>query len=143
MHKCTGGCHCGNLSLTAWLPARPDSYSPRVCDCDFCRMHAASYLSDPGGRLAISIKEEASIAKYRQGGNLASFMICKICGVLVAVCYEENGILYAAANTKAIHDSVIFGEAKRVSPKLLGNDEKVKRWLSAWFSQVSITKLGA
>jgi hypothetical protein len=139
MHKYTGGCHCGNLRLTAWLPARLASYNPRVCDCDFCRMHAASYLSDPGGRLEVSVKDDASLTNYKQGGNLASFMICKICGVLAAVCYEENGILYAAVNTKAMHDDLTFGEAKTVSPKLLSNDEKTKRWLSAWFPQVSIT----
>jgi hypothetical protein len=132
----SGGCHCGNLSIDIELPRDPGSYRPRVCDCDFCREHNAAYVSDAEGSLRIRIKNARALATYRQGSEMAEFLLCNQCGVLVAVLYRHADGVYAAANTKAIDASVVFGSDLRVSPKALSAGEKTHRWRELWFSKV-------
>lgn len=137
--KLSGGCHCGNLRLTMALSRAADTYSPRACDCDFCVSHAAAYLSDPAGSLAIQVKDASKLARYRQGSGQAEFLVCGGCGVLVGVVYEADGHHYAAANARAFAGGVSFGAAQIASPKQLGPDEKSARWQSLWFRDVDVT----
>lgn len=137
-HRYSGGCHCGNIEFEMVLSAPSASYSPRACDCAFCRAHAASYVSDPQGKLEIRVKDATNLSKYRQGSGIAECLICKICGVLVGVSYNEGGHLYATANSKAVKNSA-FGAETVVSPKTLSDPDKIGRWKDVWFSVVAIT----
>lgn len=138
MHKITGGCHCGNITLDVTLPQMPETYNPRACDCDFCRKHGAAYLSDPAGKLAIGVRESESLGYYRQGSEVADCLFCRNCGVLIGVSYRDDGRCFATVNVSALDGTVRFGERKSVSPKLLSAQEKVERWKSLWFADVSI-----
>ncbi|VAW90596.1 hypothetical protein MNBD_GAMMA21-37 [hydrothermal vent metagenome] len=138
MYKSVGGCHCGNISFVIEISNDPASYNPRACDCPLCSTHGASYISDKKGSLAIKIKNEASLSKYRQGSKIADFLICKNCGVLVGVCYEEQGCLYGSVNTRAIQGSHDFGERQIISPRQFTDVERIKRWKDLWFSNVKI-----
>ena len=136
MHSVNGGCHCGNLSIGVELSREPGTYRPRVCDCDFCRQHGAAYVSDAEGSLRIRIKDNRALSTYRQGSGQAEFLLCRECGVLVAVLYRNAEGLYAAVNTRAIDASVVFGPDQQVSPKTLSSEEKTGRWRELWFSRV-------
>lgn len=136
--ECTGGCHCGNIVFAASLSVDPATFGPRACDCDFCLMHAAAYVSDPAGKLAITIRDADRVSEYRQGSRQAQFLVCSICGVLVAVRHEEDGLVHAAINARSVDKATRFAEEKNVSPKLLGDTEKSLRWKGAWFRDVSI-----
>ncbi len=138
MYKAIGGCHCGNISYVIEIPNDPASYNPRACDCQLCTTHGATYVADKKGSLAIKIKNEAELSKYRQGSRIADFLICKNCGVMVGVCYEEQGCIYGSVNTKAIQGSNDFGESQVISPKQLTDEERIKRWKEFWFSNVKI-----
>ena len=138
MHRASGGCHCGNLLVDLELSRAPDTYNPRACDCDFCRKHCASYLSDPQGSMGIRIKDERHWGRYQQGSGTAEFMVCTRCGVLIGVLYRGDGRVHGAVNTKAIDGATSFGTEQPVSPKTLPSSEKVKRWQSVWFSDVRI-----
>jgi hypothetical protein len=138
LHKLSGGCHCGNLRLEMALSRAPDSYAPRVCDCDFCVKHAAAYISDPQGSLSLKVDDASRLARYRQGSGQAEFLLCTGCGVLAAVVYEEAGRRYGAANVRAFQGEP-FGAAQAVSPKQLGPDEKTSRWQTVWFPEVSLS----
>ncbi len=142
-HKYIGGCHCGNIALEIELTGRLASYSPRACDCDFCRKHAASYISDSDGKLEILVKSEANLSKYRQGSGIADCLICRVCGILVGVSYEEDGRVYAAINSNAVWNSADFGAETAVSPRTLNDQDKIQRWKSLWFSDVRIKMVGA
>jgi hypothetical protein len=135
----TGSCHCGNIQLELGLTRAPETYNPRACDCDFCTKHSAAYLSDPQGSLAIRIKDESKVGRYRQGNAIAEFLICTHCGVLSAVTYENEGRMYGAANARAIQGGKGFGPEQTVSPKTLSADQKMSRWQDVWFPDVSIT----
>ena len=138
MYKSVGGCHCGNISYVIEMPNDPGSYNPRACDCQLCISHGASYVSDKKGSLAIIIKTEGGLSRYRQGSKIADFLICNNCGVMVGVCYEEKGRIYGAVNSRTIQGSKEFGESQVVSPKQLPDVERIKRWKDIWFSNVKI-----
>ncbi len=138
MFDLKGGCHCGNIHMEIHMSRRPSEYHPRACDCDFCKKHGAAYLSDPGGSVRIHIKDEHSSGKYRQGNELAEFLYCRNCAVLIAALYENNGRLYAAVNANAIKERADFAEQRAVSPKTLSGAEKMQRWQDVWFADVSV-----
>jgi hypothetical protein len=136
MYSLRGGCHCGNLSMDIQLSREPGTYRPRACDCDFCRQHGASYVSDAEGSLRIRIKDEQAVSTYRQGSRQAEFLVCKHCGVLISVLYRHAANIYAAVNANAVDTSITFGSNQQVSPKTLLAEEKGHRWRELWFARV-------
>jgi hypothetical protein len=88
--------------------------------------------------LMIFVKDEMNLRRYQQGGGIADFLLCKKCGVLIGVCYESQGRLYAAVNNRAIDGKASFWQETVVSPKQLSDNEKIQRWQDVWFSDVRI-----
>ena len=138
MNKAKGGCHCGNISFEMEVTWEPSSFQPRACDCDFCTKHGAAYLSDNNVKVNLLVKNKSELAKYRQGSEIADFLICKICGVLVAVCFEKQNQIIAAVNYKAVCEDIGFDQDLVVSPKMLSKNEKTLRWQDIWFHDVKI-----
>jgi hypothetical protein len=136
MHTLDGSCHCGALQANMQLPRPPAEYSPRACDCDFCRKHGAAYISDPQGALRLRASSSAS-GRYRQGSSSAEFLICRHCGVLLAALYDNGEGLYASVNATALWPAE-FAASRTVSPKNLSAEGKTARWKQAWFCQVSL-----
>jgi hypothetical protein len=138
MYEVNGGCYCGNLVLEMRLTQRPEWLKPRACDCDFCRKHAAAYVSDPDGSLVVRIHDETKARKTRQGSGMAEFLLCGECGVLVGAFYQSGVSLYAAVNAMSLDPAVGFGVEQAVSPKRLSTAEKTRRWSEVWFSDVTV-----
>ena len=138
MHIIQGGCHCGNISYATEFPNEPSSYTPRVCDCKLCSSHGATYAADNNGTLSVKIRNKNNVSKYRQGSRIAEFLICKICGVMIGVCYEENGSIYGAINIRSAHDYRAFGKSHLAHLTQLTDEERIKRWKKLWFSNVKI-----
>jgi len=136
MHNVNGGCYCGNICVELQLTAEPATYRPRACDCDFCCKHGAVYVSDARGSLLIRVQDKSGVSKFRQGNELADFLLCRTCGVLVAVLLRSEESLHGTVNVKALENAAAFGAPQTVSPKKLSGDEKVKRWRGVWFSNV-------
>jgi hypothetical protein len=135
----TGGCHCGNIAVTVELTKAPDTHHPRACDCDFCSKHGATWVSDPGGSLAIRIREERDAARYAQGDEIAEMLLCRRCGVLVAALWREPHV-YGVVNAGALDARSEFAGTQPVSPKKLSAEEKMSRWRSIWFAKVTVTE---
>jgi hypothetical protein len=138
MHKMSGGCHCGNIRVDLELTRAPGTYTPRACDCDFCRKHGAAYVSDAHGSLLIRIEDQGNSGKYRQGSGLAEFLLCRNCGVLVGVLHRGASGLYAAVNVNATDVRTDFGAEQPASPKNLSANEKTQRWQEIWFANVKL-----
>lgn len=132
-----GSCHCGRLRIEFSTGQDPTDFTPRACDCSFCRKHGAAYVSDPAGRLSVSAHQGA-LRKYRQGSDTADFLLCGQCGVLVAVVFEHTGHLYGAVNTGCLDEDNGFMVAVPASPQMLSADEKVSRWLKLWIPDVEL-----
>lgn len=138
-HSLRGGCHCGAIRVDIELPRAPATYTPRACDCSFCCKHGVAYFSDPAGRLHIEVRDPAALGRYRQGNGLAQFLLCRNCGVLVAVAYAEGARRYATVNSRIIEGEPGFPNATPVSPQTLGADDKVARWKAVWFADITFT----
>ena len=134
----TGACHCGNLRLEVQLTRAPASYSPRACDCDFCRKHGAAYVSDPQGTLVVRISDEQFAGRYRQGSGLAELLFCRNCGVLIGALYRDDQRLYGVVNAKVLDAREGFGPEQPVSPRLLSPEDKAARWQNIWFTDVRV-----
>lgn len=134
----SGGCHCGNIQLHFASNKSALDFSPRACDCSFCRKHGAQYISDPGGVLTLHIVREEMLARYQQGSHSAEFLCCRQCGVLVAVIYEDNDYIYGAINTASVDTPVNFAATQISSPQTLSEAEKIQRWKTLWCSGVKI-----
>jgi hypothetical protein len=138
MDALRGGCHCGNLRIEMTLSHPPGSYQPRACDCDFCRMHGAAYVSDPNGSLSLRIKAAGDRGSYRQGSGQADLVYCRQCGVLVGALYSDAGRVYATINSRIIDGPTPFGAEQTASPKSLSGEQKATRWRDIWFSDVDV-----
>jgi hypothetical protein len=134
----TGGCHCGNIHLDISLPKSSRDYSPRACDCDFCRKHGASYISDPSGKLRMTVREPSDLGRYKQGSGVSDCLVCRNCGVLVGYSYQEGDQTWVVVNSRALDGAVEFATETPVSPKLLSQDKKTERWKQIWFHDVEI-----
>ncbi len=138
MRAVSGSCHCGNIILSAQLPSEPATYRPRACDCEFCRKHAAAYVSDPRGTLSIRIKDLRDAGRYRQGSGQAELLLCRQCGVLVAALFSHDGMIHGALNARCVAAPTEFGAEQTVSPQKLPPGEKAQRWRHLWFADVTL-----
>jgi hypothetical protein len=138
MERLQGGCHCGNVRFEAHLTLPPESYRPRACDCDFCRKHAAAYVSDPAGSLTLLIRDTSGLTRYRQGNGLAEMLICGRCGTLLGALYQGGEGVRGVINARAVDPPSRFGALQPVSPRTLSAAEKTHRWQQLWFPNVSV-----
>ncbi|MFM2304705.1 MAG: hypothetical protein RLZZ135_2117 [Cyanobacteriota bacterium] len=134
-----GGCHCGQLAVEFSTNQDPAAINPRTCDCSFCCKHGASYISDPAGRMVVSGNSARSLREYQQGTNMARFLLCNQCGVLVAVIYKHDSEIFGAVNLGCLDGQTGLGNSKLVSPRKLTQEEKVSRWLNLWVPGVTLT----
>lgn len=137
-----GGCHCGNVRVEFATAIHPADFNPRACDCTFCRKHSASYISDPDGSLSIAVKRQDTISEYRQGSENATFLLCRDCGVLVAVVFDDDGRRFGAVNSRCLEGDALFGPLQTVSPQRLTAEEKKRRWATLWTPRVKLTVSG-
>lgn len=140
-HSLQGSCHCGRLKLTFSTRIAPERFSPRACDCSFCVRHGAAYISDPEGRLVIDARD-ADVMQYAFGHGLARFLMCRHCGVLVAVVFEEGGRRFASVNSRCFVGAN-FGEAKAASPQTLDATQKRERWTRLMIPDVELRTAAA
>jgi hypothetical protein len=127
-----GGCHCGRLRWQFTTAMALADVVPRACDCDYCARHRAAWVSDAAGQLRI----HASVAKlqrYRQGSGQAEFLLCRDCGVLVAViAHSDDGRLLGAVNRNAFDQRDAFMAETVVSPQRLAAETRLERWSQLW-----------
>ena len=137
-----GACHCGKLRIRFSTALPHERFTPRACDCSFCQKHGAAYISDPGGQLVIEARGPEPVHRYRQGSESADFLLCRDCGVLVAVVYEEGGTLYGAVNSGCLDERAQLAPAQSASPQRLDPEVKRRRWTELWTPGVEITRAG-
>jgi hypothetical protein len=133
-----GGCHCGQLAVEFSTNQDPATINPRICDCSFCCKHGASYISDPAGKIVVSGNITGSLREYHQGTNMARFLLCNHCGVLVAVIYKHDPDIFGAVNVGCLNGQTGLGSPMLASPQELTQEEKVSRWLNLWVSDVTL-----
>ena len=104
----SGGCHCGNIHVLLQLSKAPEENSVRTCTCSFCRSHAPRMISDPTGALEVSADDWSLVELYRFGTRTADFIICRRCGVFIAVISDLETAPRAVVNVNCLDDRTRF-----------------------------------
>ena len=84
-HRLKGGCHCGAIGVELILPRPPEEEFVGACQCSFCRRHNARTVSDPKAVARLVVNEPAQLNRYRFGLNASEVVLCRRCGVYVAM----------------------------------------------------------
>ena len=121
-----GGCHCGAIRLVYETALAPEATEVRACLCGFCRKHASRGVSDPAGKLTITLHDEAVIQRYRFGLGTADYLLCGRCGVYVAAVMPDAGRHFAVAIVNAFDDPERFTQAPRPAD-YSAEDESARR----------------
>lgn len=103
-----GGCHCGAIAISYESDVPADEAEVRACQCSFCRKHASRAVSDPDGKMTLTLHDEAAVQRYRFGLGTADYFLCGRCGVYVAAVMPDGGRDYAIAIINAFEDSPRF-----------------------------------
>jgi hypothetical protein len=113
-------------------------YHPRACDCQFCTAHGAAYLSDEKGSLSITIQNEGEISRYKQASGICDFLVCRNCGVLTNVLFQDGHDIYGSINVRSVSNHKAFSEAEKAHLVDLSDEERIQRWKRIWFPNVTI-----
>lgn len=108
-----GGCHCGAIGLVYETALAPEETEVRACLCSFCRKHASRAVSDPAGKLTVTLHDEAAVQRYRFGLGTADYLVCGRCGVYVAAVMPDGGHQFAVAIVNAFDDQERFTQTPR------------------------------
>lgn len=126
----SSSCQCGKIVIQLSLPHAIETIEPRICDCDFCKSHELTYLSEPAGELFIA--GGSGLRQLTQGSEQAIFWQCKSCNQIVAVTSEFEGQIKGAVNGNLFTKKRTLKNPVPVSPKNLSPEKKRERWMSMW-----------
>ncbi len=125
MHEFHGGCHCGNLVIDYTTPTAAADTSVRACQCSCCRKHDARSVSNPAGRLAITVHDENLLERYRFGLRVTDYLICRKCGVYVSAYMARGDEAYANVMVNALDARELFPEP---APLVLDGEDENGKW---------------
>jgi hypothetical protein len=131
-------CVCVTIELDIEFNQDLKSLVPRKCDCDFCCENNLVYISDPLGKVKLSVGEIDDFQIVRQGSQTADFLSCKQCNNILLVVYQDNEKTFCALNYQLLDNKIYFNKVITVSPKLLSPKEKQARWKQVWFNRVDL-----
>lgn len=121
-----GGCHCGAMTTIYESAVAPETAEVRACQCSFCRRHASRAVSDPAGRLTITLHDDAAVRRYRFGLGTADYYLCGRCGVYVAAVMPDGEKSFAVAILNAFDKPELFTQAPKAAD-YSAEDEAARR----------------
>jgi hypothetical protein len=121
-----GGCHCGAITISYESALAPEATEVRACLCSFCRKHGSRAVSDPQGKLIITIHDTEAVQRYRFGLATADYFLCGRCGVYAAAVLAEGEALYGIAIVNALDDAEEFTQQPK-SADYSAEDEAARR----------------
>ena len=66
-----GSCHCSNITLSLYTDKSDSDFVPRTCQCDLCKKHGASWISDPLGEVHVAFLDRGDVSFYRFDHGIA------------------------------------------------------------------------
>ena len=133
-----GGCHCGNVQFELRSNKSESDLAPRTCQCTLCRMHGASWISDPEGKLVVQKTDDLS--RYRFGTGTADFIVCPGCGVLTLAICEVEGRKRAVLNIKSMLDHEFTGTETKTNFDNENVEQRLARRGRNWTGEVIFTE---
>ncbi|MGK0298875.1 MAG: hypothetical protein ACI9XC_002499 [Gammaproteobacteria bacterium] len=129
-----GSCVCKNIEIE-WL-ASDFSHIPRVCQCDYCRLINASYVSQSGTEIHVTIHDEDKHKVVMHGTNTAAFHVCTNCDSLTIATSLIDGTIYGVINSKCLENQDRFKEPQTFSYEGETLEQRLNRRKKNWCSPV-------
>jgi hypothetical protein len=106
IHK--GGCHCGSIQIELQTDRTPNEQILGACQCSFCRKHNVRAFSDPKARVVLTAKEPEQLQRYSFGLNTSEQIICRRCGVYLAMLLIEGDRRWSVINIDILDERALF-----------------------------------
>ena len=106
-----GGCHCGAILAELITDRRPSDHVLGACQCTFCRKHNVRTLSDPKACVTLTAANPQQIQCYSFGLKTSEQIICRQCGVYVAMTLTDEGQVWSVINVDTLDDRAVFTRA--------------------------------
>jgi hypothetical protein len=107
-YRLSGACHCGTIGLELALPRPPEEEVVGACQCSFCRKHNARTVSDPRASARLVVHDPAELQRYRFGLSASEVVLCRRCGVYVAMLMREGDKAWTTINIDALDERARF-----------------------------------
>ncbi len=120
-----GQCHCGALRIELVSDRSPGEQILGACQCSFCRKHNARAFSDPKARVTIIASEFAQLQRYTFGLGTSEQILCRRCGVYVAMTLVERDRAWSVINVDALDDRALF--ARTPEPRDYSSESREER----------------
>ena len=106
-----GQCHCGAIRVALASERPPEQQTLGACQCSFCRKHNARAFSDPKAQVTLTAADPPALQRYSFGLRTAEQIICRRCGVYVAMTLAEAGRVWSVVNVDTLDDRALFSRA--------------------------------
>ena len=103
-----GSCHCGSIEVELHTGRPPGEQVLGACQCSFCRKHNARTFSDPRARVTLTARDPDQLQRYAFGLHTSEQIICRRCGVYVAMLLTEGDRRWSVLNIDVLDDRALF-----------------------------------
>ena len=103
-----GQCHCGAIRVELATDRQPADQVLGACQCSFCRKHNARAFSDPKAHLTLTAADPQHLQRYTFGLKTSDQIICRQCGVYVAMTLTDGGKVWSVLNVDTLDDRTLF-----------------------------------
>ena len=103
-----GQCHCGAICVQLISDKRPSDQVLGACQCSFCRKHNARAFSHPGALVILTATDREQLQLYTFGLKTSKQVICRQCGVYVAMILVDGDQVWSVINIDTLDDRALF-----------------------------------
>jgi hypothetical protein len=103
-----GRCHCGAIRVELATERQPADQVLGACQCSFCRKHNARAFSDPGAQVTLTARDPQQLQRYCFGLGTSDQIICRRCGVYVAMTLSDGDQVWSVVNVDVLDDRALF-----------------------------------
>jgi hypothetical protein len=103
-----GQCHCGAIRVELESDRPPEEQALGACQCSFCRKHNARAFSDPKAHVTLTAADPQQLQRYSFGLRTSEQIICRRCGVYVAMILTDEDRVWSVINVDALEDRALF-----------------------------------
>jgi hypothetical protein len=84
-----------------------------ACQCSFCRKHNAKAFSDPKAHVTLTAADPQQLQRYSFGLQTSDQIICRRCGVYIAMTLTDRDRVWSVINVDALEDRALFSRAPK------------------------------
>ena len=103
-----GQCHCGAIRVELTTERQQGDQVLGECQCSFCRKDNARAFSDRNAHVTLTVVDPQHLQRYSFGLKTSDQIICRRCGVYVAMTLTDGGRVWSVINIDTLDDRALF-----------------------------------